>query len=401
MGVSADQQYLVSGGKDGTVAIWPLGDYRAGKPEMRRWGAEFEPRPNGGITIRKLDSQGPLYNRGLADGDVLTRIQWPKAGDTKNPYQESRPDLILKKLRAEQPAADQGSISFYTTRNGAPQHNAQTLPYWHPLLMLYTHEHEWIAWTPTGYYDASAAGERLIGWQFTRHLGEAPFFATAEQYYRDFHKPELIQNLLPTASLSAAAEKADIAKIEVPTPERIPKVTLLEPSASFVAQRGPDLLIRAEIEPPTNCKELHVMLMAVVDGEQGGSAAEAKKIRHDIIAPAQIAAGKFTSEWLVNLDEEQARSFFDRRPEVPTELAAIVSRLLAKNPADRFTSAADLANVLIHLANGSNLIDLIGAADEKPRTLNPRDRTVPSTSDDCLSATIDYVAEFSNHGSYC
>lgn len=39
------------------------------------------------------------------------------------------------------------------------------------LLAVYIHTgtHEWVAWTPKGYYDASPGGDRLIGWQLNRY----------------------------------------------------------------------------------------------------------------------------------------------------------------------------------------------------------------------------------------
>lgn len=39
------------------------------------------------------------------------------------------------------------------------------------LLAVYIHQRsrEWVAWTPSGYYDASPGGDRLIGWQINRY----------------------------------------------------------------------------------------------------------------------------------------------------------------------------------------------------------------------------------------
>src|SRR5262249_28623247 len=39
-----------------------------------------------------------------------------------------------------------------------------------PLLSLFFAGNDWIAWTPEGYYAASANGERLMGWQINNGL---------------------------------------------------------------------------------------------------------------------------------------------------------------------------------------------------------------------------------------
>jgi hypothetical protein len=50
-----------------------------------------------------------------------------------------------------------------------------------------------------------------------------------------------------------------------------------------------------------------------------------------------------------------------RRPEIPKKLTMIVSCLLAKNPADRFPSAAELARALVPFTTGHDLPRLVGS----------------------------------------
>jgi uncharacterized protein (TIGR03067 family) len=51
---------------------------------------------------------------------------------------------------------------------------------------------------------------------------------------------------------------------------------------------------------------------------------------------------------------------------VPEELAAVVDRMLAKNPDDRFATPAEVAAVLEPFCDGGNLADLVGRAVESP-----------------------------------
>ena len=47
-----------------------------------------------------------------------------------------------------------------------------------PLLSLFVAGDEWVLWTPSGYYDASPGGDRLIGWHVNRGRQKAARFYT-------------------------------------------------------------------------------------------------------------------------------------------------------------------------------------------------------------------------------
>jgi serine/threonine protein kinase len=81
----------------------------------------------------------------------------------------------------------------------------------------------------------------------------------------------------------------------------------------------------------------------------------------------------------------------ERRASVPAELAAIVARLLAKNPAERFDSAAGLAAALEPFVGGNNLVDLVLRADARSFE---HDFPIGAPCDDsshCHAETIDYL----------
>jgi serine/threonine protein kinase len=79
------------------------------------------------------------------------------------------------------------------------------------------------------------------------------------------------------------------------------------------------------------------------------------------------------------------------RPEIPFELAAVVARLLAKNPTDRFASAAELAQAIAPFSAGSDLVRLAAAADAAAASRCPAQEPAFSTSDVLSSITVDYI----------
>jgi serine/threonine protein kinase len=81
----------------------------------------------------------------------------------------------------------------------------------------------------------------------------------------------------------------------------------------------------------------------------------------------------------------------DGRRDVPAELAAIVARLLAKNPADRFASAAELAAAIAPFSAASDLVQLAALADSERRPEKVTRQPASSTSNDLSSITIDYI----------
>ncbi len=80
-----------------------------------------------------------------------------------------------------------------------------------------------------------------------------------------------------------------------------------------------------------------------------------------------------------------------RRPDACEPLAALVARLLSKDPRKRHASAATLADALHLFADDSDLTNLINAADAQARSRRLLDGHASSTSNDRLSMTIDYA----------
>ena len=61
------------------------------------------------------------------------------------------------------------------------------------LLALFAHADRtrWVLWTPSGYYDASAGAEELIGWHLNRGQDEAADFFPASRFRARFYRPDV------------------------------------------------------------------------------------------------------------------------------------------------------------------------------------------------------------------
>lgn len=81
---------------------------------------------------------------------------------------------------------------------------------------------------------------------------------------------------------------------------------------------------------------------------------------------------------------EQPPAITDRRPDCPPELAAICEKLMAKAPADRYSSAGELSAVLAEFlaANGTPIASQRGGSARTPRGSGGSDVTLELRADD-------------------
>ena len=264
LGVSADQRYLISGSRDGTAAIWRLPEHISEPPNLREtWGLALKNRPAGGATVTSLDEQGPFYNRGLQVGDVLNKVVWQEGNGLR---ESTSAKVIIQRLRAATAASNPPALAFEVTTTKGLQLAVQVEPTWSPMLSLYSRGWDWIAWTPPGYYESSVQGDRLIGWQFTRTAGKAPLFATAERFYQQMRRPDLIKNLLSAGSLAKAVSNAGEKQIAKVTPAKLPVVRLLSPQPGELRteQKEFELVAQVTVEADDRIQEVALLRDGVV-----------------------------------------------------------------------------------------------------------------------------------------
>jgi len=79
------------------------------------------------------------------------------------------------------------------------------------LLALFPHNDRkrWVLWTPSGYYDASAGGEDLIGWHINNGKDKAADFFPISRFREQFYRPDVVAKVLETLDEQEAVKLAD------------------------------------------------------------------------------------------------------------------------------------------------------------------------------------------------
>jgi WD40 repeat protein len=304
--ISRDLRYLVSGSADGTVRFWSLEEFARGNEPRSRWGADFA--VDGGKLVAKMVlPAGPLFHKGLRDGDVIREMIWPteandndakKNGGSIAHIPVNDPAKMLASLR-DMPWGTQ--VAFSPTRDGKDRPGFQVLSAWEPLATLFVNgNREWAFWTPAGYYDASFNGHRLFGWQVNRGLERLPDFYRADQFFRTLERPDVMQRLLTAGSLQSAfqaAAAAPPAQLNESLPKQIaatPRVEILAPAPGAVVNEA-STRVRARIEMPGEGKVLRSRVFA--NGVAGRNA--------QLVSEKNIESGReLTYEWDVPLPQE-------------------------------------------------------------------------------------------------
>jgi hypothetical protein len=142
-------------------------------------------------------------------------------------------------------------------------------------LALFVHaDHKrWVAWTPSGFYNASAAGEDLVGWHVNRGKNAAADFYPLSRCRAWFSRPDVIARVLEegdeTKALRAANENAGRAVSAQPIALQSilpPVVTILSQapaSAPGLRQVTLQLTLRTPADAPVTAIKARVNALPV------------------------------------------------------------------------------------------------------------------------------------------
>lgn len=96
-------------------------------------------------------------------------------------------------------ALQDGTIRWYRTDNGKE------------LLAFFPHNDKkrWVAWTPSGYYDASPGAEELIGWHINNGKDREADFFSVSRFRGIYYRPEVVAKVLDTLNENEAVRLAN------------------------------------------------------------------------------------------------------------------------------------------------------------------------------------------------
>ena len=106
---------------------------------------------------------------------------------------------------------------------------------------------KWVAWTPSGYYMASAGGENLIGWHVNRGWDQEADFFPASQFRADYNRPDIVRLVLKTKDEAEAIGQANemahrAAPVKSVAAALPPVMTILSPvDGSFFSSEAVDI----------------------------------------------------------------------------------------------------------------------------------------------------------------
>jgi WD40 repeat protein len=112
----------------------------------------------------------------------------------------------------------------------------------------------WIAWTPSGFFDAAPGSEDLVGWQVNQGLDAQAIFYPLSHFRSGFQRPDLIARVLETSDERQALKLADAVSQRISVSEPVaqtfpPRVVLIDAPRSF---DSPDVQIRVHVTAPAN-----------------------------------------------------------------------------------------------------------------------------------------------------
>jgi WD40 repeat protein len=247
---SPDGRYLLSTADDMTISIWKQ------QPEVSNsyvgigvamtaieTGVRIDSLVQGGAALLdgRLRPQDVVTSIGPTQ-DQLTTVVGKTIADAGNLIRGEAGTTVWLQV---QRVGEQTPLLFELTRKATTARTYRD----YPLLSLFFAGNEWIAWTPEGYYAASAGGERLMGWHVNNGNDKLASFYPAANFRKDFYRPDVIKLLLATGSVQRALELAgDEEQIKSIAQSLPPKIEITSPTGEppiIVRDKTLDVAVKA------------------------------------------------------------------------------------------------------------------------------------------------------------
>ncbi len=150
------------------------------------------------------------------------------------------------------------------------------------LLTLFplTDHKQWVAWTPNGYYDASAGSEDLIGWHINRGKDHAADFFPASRFRAAYYRPDVVGRVLKAGDEAEALRLADADrghKTEVVDVNKtLPPVVVIQSPENNAEQAATAVTVRFAVRVPADAPLTSTR--AYIDGRPVGTARRIQEV---------------------------------------------------------------------------------------------------------------------------
>jgi WD40 repeat protein len=117
------------------------------------------------------------------------------------------------------------------------------------LLSLFaSQDGRWVAWTESGFFDAGAGGESLVGWHVNRGNSEGADFFSISRFRASFLRPDVIDRVLDDLDVPLAVTRANEARKVAESADRATG----QPQPAILDLRPPDITVA---EAPARLQE--------------------------------------------------------------------------------------------------------------------------------------------------
>jgi WD40 repeat protein len=216
---------------------------------ITNWHASTKPAVNGTLIKLKANERSlsasviPGTQNFVLGADYSLRLLdnqghdvWPSAQTAPGPVWQVN---VTGNQRLVVAAYGDGTIRWHRLTDGKE------------ILALFIHPdgQRWVAWTPQGYYDASAGADELIGWHINHGYDRVPDFYPVSQFRDRFYRPDVIQRVLqtPTLDVEEAVRDADRSAGR-PTTKAAPVSSLLTPVIEILDPKEPAAIDRTDLQ---------------------------------------------------------------------------------------------------------------------------------------------------------
>lgn len=131
---------------------------------------------------------------------------------------------------------------------------------------LDTATQDWVLFTPSGYYDCSVGGEKLIGWSVGRGQDSLPAFYPASRFRERFYRPDVIDSALKYCSEETALKKIGLLggkKVQKQMVQNLPPI--IQITSPGMNEMFSDTLVRLQYVLKNGTSAVHT-LKVLVDG---------------------------------------------------------------------------------------------------------------------------------------